>query len=261
MAHLHLSYYLSSPSTSPNSDDQGGNCPTSGNNLNCSNNTVHFSLGNLPTYISMVSCSLSCLGSLLIFVAYFTLRGIRNVAQKIITLLALADFFTAAGYLIAGWNQLSNLNDCPTFTTVCEVQSFITSWSSICSFGWTSALALHFYLLLAKRKLPLSAILVWQNLVIWVFPLLIMLPLLVTGNLGYSHYAVSNWCFIKHNNANNRLEIPLILIGGKLWEILSYLFVVVMYSLTTSKLNKHVSHSVLLLTFLGIYGYGGRVSA
>ncbi len=45
-------------------------------------------IGSLPTYFSVVSCSIS----------YFTMKEMRNVAQKIITLLALADFFTALGY-------------------------------------------------------------------------------------------------------------------------------------------------------------------
>ena len=249
MAHLHLSYYLPSSSTALGApQSQETDCPQAlPPGSNCSfNDTVRLSLGGLPTYVSIVSCSLSCLGSLLIFLTYFTLKGIRNIAQKIITLLALADFFTAAGYLLAGWNYLANKDkNCQTFNTVCEIQSFVTSWSSISSFGWSSALALHFYLLLStKRKLHLSTFLVWQNLVIWVFPLLILLPLLVTQKLGPSHYAASNWCFIRGHEQDDHMskqEIALILVGGKLWEILSYLFVVVMYTLTTMKLNKQVS--------------------
>lgn len=198
----------------------------------------------MPTYFSITSCSLSCVGSILIFLAYFALKGIRNVAQKIITLLALADFFTALGYLIADWNFLMNSQHpqrCVVFDQVCKVQSFITSTSSICSFGWTCALALHFYLLLSiKRKKSLSTLLVWQNVLLWTAPLLIILPLLVTNKLGYSTYATSNWCFIR-GQSGNREEIGLILIGGKLWEILSYVFVVVVYPLTTKKFNKQVS--------------------
>ena len=257
MAHLHLSYYLQfPPAAAPSSDPRGsGDCGVS---LNCSPWDVLI-LGPTPTYFSIVSCSLSCLGSLLIFLAYFTLRGIRNVAQKIITLLALADLCTAAGYLLASWNFLTNRSEsCSRFDTICEVQSFITSWSSICSFGWTCALALHFYLLLrgsAKRpSLSASKLLVCQNMVIWLFPLLILLPLLVTGKLGHSSYAVSNWCFIRSPRAHrggeasggvDKAEVALILVGGKLWELLSYLFVIVMYTLTTLKLNKQVSYAIL----------------
>ena len=208
---------------------------------------VELNIGDniMPTYFSIASCSLSCVGSILIFLAYFVLKGIRNLAQKIITLLALADFFTAMGYLIADWNFLrnskNNSHSCLVFDQVCRVQSFITSTSSICSFGWTCSLALHFCLLLSlKRKGCLSTLLVWQNVVLWMFPFLITLPLLVMGKLGYSTYATSNWCFIK-GQSGSKEEIALILVGGKFWEILSYVFVIVVYTLTTVKFNKQVS--------------------
>jgi hypothetical protein len=198
-----------------------------------------------PTYFSVTSSSLSIVGSILIFLTYFVLKGIRNVAQKIITLLALADFFTAMGYLIADWNFLTNshsLQHCAVFDQVCKVQSFVTSTSSLCSFGWTCALALHFYLLLSgmKAKNSLSTLLVWQNVVLWIAPLLIVLPLLIADKLGYSTYATANWCFIKGQSVS-REEIVLILIGGKLWEILSYIFVIIVYTLTTMKFNQQVS--------------------
>lgn len=254
MAHLHLSYYpLSEETVSEkfvplNPDD----CPAKdvlGNTCKFTNDSF---IGDAPTYFSIGSCTLSILGSLLIFIAYFALKGIRNVAQKIITLLALADFFTAVGYLMADWNFLANneISKCPRFMTVCEIQSFVTTWSSMCSFGWTCALALHFYLMIsAKRKSWLTTLLVWENMVIWIFPLLIVLPLLATHRLGYSRYATSNWCFIRNlvdsNNHRedgvNKEEIGLILIGGKFWEILSYTFVIVMYTMTSMKFRKQVS--------------------
>lgn len=243
MAHLHISHYM--PSTMLNSEDATGECPAVGLNINCSNDTVKQSIGMIPTYFSIASCSLSCLGSLLIFLSYFTLKGIRNVAQKIITLLAVADFFTALGYLIADWNYLRNSDNCGVFRNICKVQSFVTSWSSICSFGWTCVLAVHFYLVLQiKRKTLHSKFLVWQNVVIWIFPLLILLPLLADGKLGYSPYATSNWCFIRRKKTKpgvNIEEIALMLIGGKFWEIISYVLVVIMYTLTNLKFHKHVS--------------------
>ncbi len=260
MAHVHISHYMQQMITEeavlgkyePLSK---GNCPYSDLPLQCHNETS-VGVGHTPTYVSIVSCTLSILGSLLIFVAYFALKGIRNVAQKIITLLALADFFTALGYLMADWNFLANgstMDRCATFSSVCEVQSFVTTWSTMCSFGWTCALALHFYLLLSgKRKKLLSSLLVTQNVVIWTFPLLIVLPLLATNRLGYSRYATANWCFIRNlaspkyidkdrDDGVDKEEVGLILVGGKFWEILSYFFVVIVYAMTIWKFHKRVS--------------------
>ena len=254
MAFLHRVFYTQAPTMLPDLDESDtdlSTCPTRASSMddkfnisNCSDGTQEFlGIGLKPTYFSIASCSLSCAGSILIFVAYFALKGIRNMAQKIITLLALADFFTALGYLVADWNFLQNSRDqksCAVFKEVCKVQSFVTSTSSICSFGWSCALALHFYLLLSRKKRKsLSCLLVWENVFFWIFPLTITLPLLISDRLGYSGYATSNWCFIKDLNGT-REEIVLILVGGKLWEIISYLFVMLLYTLTMIRFNKQV---------------------
>ena len=218
---------------------------------------VSFDVGRLPTYFSIVSSSLSVVGSLLIFVVYFRLKERRNTAQKIITLLAIADLFTALGYLLAAWNFLvhfeeEEISTClNVFQPVCAIQSYITTWSSLCSFGWTCALALHFYLVLSpsKKHLP-TKILVYENIVAWLLPIAIVLPLLYMDKLGFTLHAASNWCFIKnanfyHGSSNDNLDsltIGLMLVGGELWEILSYVFVVLMYGLTRHKLRKQVCH-------------------
>ena len=254
-------------------------CPTS---YDCSSNSgaglVSFDVGRAPTYCSIVSCSLSVLGSLLIFLAYFILKDIRNTAQKIITLLAVADLFTASGYLLAGWNFLTHFEETDSykcrnvFQPVCAIQSYITTWSSLCSFSWTCALALHFYLILSpsKKHLP-PKILVYENIVAWVVPIIIVLPLLCADKLGFTQYASSNWCFIKdadiysttnrHTTTSASLSakggsnstaisgdptgmgwktVTLMFVAGKFWEILSYIFVVVMYGLTRHKFRKQV---------------------
>lgn len=232
-------------------------CPTP---YNCSSDLVSFDVGRAPTYCSIVSCSLSVLGSLLIFLAYFVLKGIRNTAQKIITLLAIADLFTASGYLLASWNFMTHFAETDVsrcldvFQPVCSIQSYITTWSSLCSFSWTCALALHFYLILSpsKKHLP-SKILVYENIVAWVVPIVIVLPLLCADKLGFTQYAASNWCFVKdaeiyytgpeagQKNSINWKTISLMLVAGKLWEILSYMFVVVMYGLTRHRFHKQVN--------------------
>ena len=92
-----------------------------------------------PSYVSLVSSSLSCMGSILIVLAYCLLKEMRSGAQAIITLLAIADFFTGFGYIMGSVNFLVNFkdqkdNDCPAFTSICEIQSFITTWSTMSSY-------------------------------------------------------------------------------------------------------------------------------
>ena len=217
----------------------------------CSRNLTNFSIGVIPTYFSIVSCSLSCLGSLLIVVAYITLRDIRTGSQKVITLLAIADFFTAFGYLIAAGNFLAHFNEtdehkCDVFQTVCEVQSFITTWSSLCSFSWTCALAFYFYVIIVHNNVQCANRLIpWENIISWVIPLIIVFPLLVKGKLGYTQYATSNWCYIQDGNSSkdftsNSQNIFLTFIAGKFWEILSYIVVIILYTITRCNLHRQV---------------------
>ena len=229
------------------SQDEVVTCP--GAKFNCSGDRVDFDIGRIPTYFSIVSCSLSCLSSILIVAAYLSLREIRKGAQKIITLLATADFFTAFGYLIGAGNFLTHyrqtdLHSCQVFVTVCEVQSFITTWSSLSSFAWTCSLALYFYLIVVKNRHRLAIrLLPWENVIAWFIPILIVLPILITGRLGYAPYAASNWCYIKDNDykqdlKDNTITILLIFIAGKFWEIMSYFIVLLLYGITRVKFGR-----------------------
>ena len=86
-------------------------------------------------------------------------------------------------------------------------------------------------------------------MIAWGLPIVIVLPLLCTDNLGFTQYAASNWCFIKEDdiyagsksgNKMNPKAVGLMLIAGKLWEMVSYAFVVVMYGLTRYKFHRQV---------------------
>ena len=210
---------------------------------------ISFDIGRVPSYLSIASSLLSCLGSLLILLAYCVLKDMRTGAQKVITLLAIADFFTAFGYIIGAGNFLTHFDSssdtgCDVFTTICEVQSYITTWSTMSSYCWTCFLAFYFFLVLVFRKPTLAAqMMPFYNVIAWVGPMLIVLPLLVCGKLGYAPYVASNWCYIRDDNYDVKLgqkmdTIAYILIAGKLWEVMTYIFIMVLYAIITIKLRK-----------------------
>jgi G protein-coupled receptor 157 len=229
-------------------DESDEVCPK---HINCTSRPgkESFDIGLLPTYLSLSSSSLSCLGSLLILLAYVVLKDMRTGAQKVITLLAIADFFTAFGYIIGGVNYLqhfggTNAASCKRFNTICEIQSFITTWSSMCSFWWTSILAFYFFLVLVFNRSSLAAKLVpVYNVLAWLGPLTIVLPLLLTDNLGYAPYVASNWCYIKDKDyatqslGHSRKVTALLFVGGKLWEIMTYVWISVLYIMIRIKVS------------------------
>ena len=175
----------------------------------------------------------------MIIFTYFVLRDIRTGAQTIITLLAIADFFSAFSYVIGSSNFIIAFDSkdnkrCAIFTSICEVQSFITTWSTMSSYCWTCILAFYFFLVLVYQKGKLAARLIpLYNIIAWLGPLCIVGPMLVFGKLGYAPYVASNWCYIKDSNGDPLTKKPdvilYILLGGKFWEVISYIVVLALY--------------------------------
>ena len=213
--------------------------------FNCSGgeDNVSFSIGTAPSYVSLVSSSFSCLGSVLICLAFLLLPDIRTGAQQLVTLLSIADFFTAFGYFMAGINFLRHYtpsgmegHDCRTFQRICTAQSFITTTSSMSSFLWTMILAVYFHMVIVNKQpnaIGKKKVFTLFNVIAWGVPVLITIPLLALGFLGYSPLATSNWCYIRDSEPSPPLSrvrvLILILLAGKFWEVLSYVVVTALY--------------------------------
>ena len=211
-----------------------------------------------PSIVAIVSCSLSVLGSLLIVYTYARWRDLRTGSRSIVTFLAIADLVTALGYLAGSasyvlyYGATENTERCRHFNTACQIQSFVTTTSSLCSFAWTLFLAVYLYLVIVRAKMTLAnRVIPLFHVLAWGTPLLITLPLLIAGKLGYSPYAASNWCFIKdylpHNDpryicGHLNFEVTLlVLVGGKAWEVLTYVLVIVLYAAMKCHIHKEVS--------------------
>ena len=232
---------------------QGPYCPQ---RYNCShvNNSASFDIGRAPSYVAIASSGLSCLGSLLVIATFLLLKDMRTGAQKIITFLAIADFISAAGYILGSinflvhFNRQNNTESCHVFDVLCRMQASITSWSSLSSFCWTLILAFYFYMVIVyNRKALASRLLPLYHITAWLGPLFVIAPLTGFMKLGYAHYAASNWCFVAEppntsHNANlknkniNPETVVLIFVAGKLWEILTYIGVILIYALIAGHL-------------------------
>ncbi len=213
---------------------------------------VSYHIGNGPSYTAITSSAFSCLGSILIVLAFIFFKDIRGgMAQRIITALAIADFVSAAGYIAGSINYIVHYNDrvkndCTAFRTICQVQAFITTWSSMSSFAWTAILAVYFYLVLVYQKQrPFNTKYrrLFLHIFSWVTPGLIVIPFTGLNFLGYAPFAASNWCFVTdlslYDHPNSTVTDPnltilyntlKVLAAGKFWEILTYIVVIIMYS-------------------------------
>ena len=161
----------------------------------------------LPAYAALVSSSLSLIGAVLNMIAYCAFKDLRKgTAQTIIAVLAVADLLLALSNILGASIQLvygSTTNfhidllsekDCHNFDILCQIQAFVGSWMLGSSFIWTSVLALHFFLVTVctfsiwpHKLMPL------YNIVAWLAPLSISLPMLLFGKLGYRTWT----CFMR----------------------------------------------------------------
>ena len=209
--------------------------------LLCSNATNYDIHTLVPSRVAIASSVFSCFGSAAIVISFVAVKEYRTVAQKIITLLAVADFITSFGYVVGSVNYLKNwnrLDGCQTFNNICKAQSFITTWSSICSQAWTCLLATYF-LLITFHPLKLGArTFALSNVLVWGLPLVPVASLLGTDHLGYSRMTAAGWCFVNDQDRELGLTIILTLLGGKFTEIVTYIIVVVAYVITMCRTCK-----------------------
>ena len=169
-------------------------------------------------------------------------KDIRTGSRSVITFLAIADFFTAFGYIMGSINYLVAFDkkDCGTFKDVCAIQSYITTWSSLSSFYWTVTLGFYLYLTLVHTRIFLAnRLMPVFHVFNWGFPILICLPLLCKEQLGYSPFAASTWCYI-HESQDSGAKLGLILVAGKLWEILAYVLVILLYAVIKWHIRRQV---------------------
>ena len=218
-----------------------------------SNNSYSsFSVGPVPCYLSIVSDTLSCIACVTMLAIYITWADIRqNIAQAIVTFIAIADFLTAAGYLTGSFNLLTHVftdrrpdrRGCDVFTTVCEVQSYIVTYATMSSYFWTIILAFHFYMTIAQERPNFTKrLLPFYHLIAWGVPILIAFPLLCVGKLAYAPFVTGMWCYMEiYRNSppfgDNGTAVSVI---TQLPEIVAFFLIIVLFSLTWITIYKQV---------------------
>jgi len=201
-----------------------------------------------PAWVSIVSSLVACLIAPLILIAYAAFEEMRkSTAQKLVTLIALADTLAAVAFIIGGINYIVHYKadyGCEDFQKICATQSFLVIWSSNATYILTPILTFHYLLTFSETfhwgrwlKRWLGWITAGPAYVCagCVLPLLLPIVLLMTNMLGFSPYAASTWCYIDFDNTRVIRLVELqgvvaaMLLGGWLWGVLSLLTTIVCY--------------------------------
>ncbi|XP_030625706.1 G-protein coupled receptor 157 [Chanos chanos] len=186
--------------------------------------------------VILISCALSLLGSLLIICTYIIWTDLRTTPRKLLVFLSVTDLLSALSYSY-GVGRIFDSN-----SVECITQGAISTFANTSSFFWTVAIAVYLYIFIVKSSQRLAdSLVLYFHLISWGVPLAITVAALALQKIGYDASEVSvGWCWVSIQAPDHVLWM---LLTGKIWEILAYVILPVLYILIKSHIHK--AHAAL----------------
>lgn len=233
--------------------------------LNCSDHLINYtnqtSIPKQTAVTTILSSLFSIIGSLLIIVTFVAFREVRTAGRAILVFLAVADFFTAAGYIFGSavflkYYDALSFND-SSYLPLCEIQSFITTAFPISSFLWTMNLAVYLFVAIVLRKVQLAKkLMIVFHIIGWGIPLLVCIPAVATGVLGPAEsHSSASWCWVRFDQSqpSKLSEFYLMeVVCGKFWEVTTYFVALLLCGIVKYTISKRVRHELLLAIIIMI---------
>ncbi|KAM5322062.1 G-protein coupled receptor 157-like isoform 2-T2 [Glossophaga mutica] len=182
--------------------------------------------------VVLLSCVLSALGSGLLVATHALWPDLRSQARRLLLFLSLADLLSAVSYFYGVLQDFSG----PSWD--CVLQGALSTFANTSSFFWTVAIALYLYLSIVRATRGHRAgLLLWAfHIVSWGVPLTITVVAVILNKIGYDSSDVSvGWCWIDLEVEDRVLWM---LLTGKLWEMLAYVTLPVLYLLIRKHINR-----------------------
>uniref|UniRef100_A0A4X1W7S3 G protein-coupled receptor 157 n=2 Tax=Sus scrofa TaxID=9823 RepID=A0A4X1W7S3_PIG len=183
--------------------------------------------------VVLLSCVLSALGSGLLVATHALWPDLRSRARRLLLFLSLADLLSATSYFYGVLRDFEG----PSWD--CVLQGALSTFANTSSFFWTVAIALYLYLSIVRTVRGQGASrLFWAfHIVSWGVPLAITMAAVALKKIGYDASDVSvGWCWI---NLEAEDYVLWMLLTGKLWEMLAYIMLPLLYLLV----RKHISRA------------------
>lgn len=203
-------------------------------------------LESLNKYLASITTFLSFFGTLFIIISFYVWKDIQTTSRRILLYISMADFLTSVATIIALssswiWGRETE--------AACTVQSVLGTLSVLASFFWTVSMALYLYITicwknadLAKKLMPLF------HGCGWGIPVIMVSLACALKKLGDNGDKVtSGWCWIK-DSLNWKDQVLWMLLAGKLWEIIAYFVIAVLYALIKRSMKKEICQRSTLLT-------------
>ncbi|XP_027026531.1 G-protein coupled receptor 157 [Tachysurus fulvidraco] len=186
--------------------------------------------------VILLSCALSVLGSVLVISTYALWPDLRTTPRQLLVFLSVADLISAVSYSYGVYKVFkANTWDCVT-------QGAFSTFSNTSSFFWTVAIAVYLYMFIVKSSQRLAdSLVLYFHLISWGVPLAITVAAVSLQKIGYDASEVSvGWCWISIKESDHVLWM---LLTGKIWELLAYVILPVLYILI--KRHIHKAHAAL----------------
>lgn len=190
----------------------------------------------LNGYLASITTILSFFGTLAIIISFFAWKDIRTASRRILVYISAADFLTSVATITAMasfWIKGKETKD------VCSVQSILGTFSVLSSFFWTVFMALYLYIAICRKNVFLAKrLLLPFHVCGWGIPAVIVCGAFFGKKLGNNDNKVtSGWCWI-NEDLNWPDQVLWMLLAGKLWEIMAYFTIVVLYALVKRSMKK-----------------------
>ncbi|KAG2459657.1 G-protein coupled receptor 157 [Polypterus senegalus] len=180
----------------------------------------------------LVSCLLSFLGSCVIICTYVLWPDLRTKPRLLLVFLSVTDLLSALSYF---YGVLQNFQ---TDSLDCVIQGAVSTFANTSSFFWTVSVALYLYIIIVRADQRLAdSFLLWFHILSWGLPLGITVAAVSLQKIGYDASRVSvGWCWVRIQAKDHILWM---LLTGKLWEIMAYLILPLLYLL----IKKHIGRA------------------
>ncbi|KGL79957.1 putative G-protein coupled receptor 157 [Tinamus guttatus] len=185
--------------------------------------------------VVLLSCALSFVGSSLLVGTHALWPELRSRPRQLLLYLSLADLLSALSY------SYGVLQDFKKTSWDCVLQGALSTFSNTSSFFWTMAIALYLYITLVRGSPTGTGLLCCFHVVSWGVPLGITVAAVALKKICYDASNVSvGWCWVDLDAEDRVLWM---LLTGKVWEILAYVTLPVLYILIKKHINR--AHAAL----------------
>lgn len=208
------------------------------NNSTSSGNPISLLYKKPPFYsfiVTLTSCGLSLLGSLLIIITYLIWKDLQTTSRKLLLYLSLAELLSGIGI---GYGTLRTFLTTQGMTGVeCEIQSVVSTFATLSSLFWGVALTAYLYTtVVTVDSLSAAKALTHSLIICFGFPVVIVFLAVLFRGLGPTYSLTTvGWCWVDMTRTDAWLWM---LLTGKVWEIAAYAIQIVLCILIRREIKK-----------------------